>query len=38
MFDQLQKAKGEYEIADIINIYIKKDKCSILKIESPANY
>ena len=34
-----KKAKrDEYEIADIINIYIKKEKCSILKIESPANY
>ena len=39
IFDNLVKSKrGEYEIADIINHYIKINKCSILKVDSPANY
>ncbi len=39
IFDNLLKSKrGEYEVADLINFYIEQNCCSILKVDSPANY
>ena len=39
IFNRLEKSKrGEYEVADLINYYIEENCCSILKVDSPADF